>query len=347
MGDVATEVLTFAAETGVESIPDMVSVVYTLPLYVAARTGEMADERARNKGMEEPGAQEYFEAIPFALGSALLERFGAKGIIGLKGAAKETAEEIGKGAIRKGIEAAAKQGAKGLTREGMTEFFQEGVIEYVGEKFGTDAALDWREGLEKGAWASLAGGVYGGVAGATVGAAKADYKTQPELDVKTDKPIKGEEIISPSEDLVEETKLNAKDPASALHSVGRWLWEKPVQGVRTYRTPATDWIADRFFSPTRADAPITQTNDTLDIVQGMNMARGKFINTDLNNILEPLRNRIGNVPSKLDQRLVRALRLRRFLRMLLGSSERRLQKCKRYWSGLAGSTRHRYCQSLK
>jgi len=105
------------------------------------------------------------DAAPFALGSAILERVGAKGITG---AGKKAAEEVGKEAIEGGVKAVLKEGGKAGLKEGGTEFFQEGVLEYIGERFGTDAAMDWKEGAERGGWAALAGGTYGAASGGAV-----------------------------------------------------------------------------------------------------------------------------------------------------------------------------------
>lgn len=157
----AGEVLNYGMEQGIKSIPDMVSVMLNLPGYIVARSGEMGDTRARNKGKEQTDLIDVVEALPAALGSALLERVGAGRI------ANPT--QIGKEALEAGFANAAKKigkdAAESAGTEAATEFVQEGIIEYLGEKLGTGVEMSVREALERGAAGAVAGGVYGGVAG--------------------------------------------------------------------------------------------------------------------------------------------------------------------------------------
>ena len=155
----------FSAETMVESIPYMIS----LPLTFVSMSERIADERAANDGREKSDINDLMTAAPFALGSAILERVGAKGITS---AGKEAAEEVGKEAIEQGVKYVMKEGGKAALKEGGTELFQEGLIEYVGERWGTDAKMSFAEGAERGAWASLAGGTYGFASGTGVATAR-------------------------------------------------------------------------------------------------------------------------------------------------------------------------------
>lgn len=155
------EVLAYGAEQGIKSTADMAAALVALPNYVLARSGEIGEERARNKGKDEAELVDVAEAAPFALGSAILERIGAKGIV------DAGAEEIGKEALKRGLGRIAKEGLKAGGREAATELVQEGVIEYVGEKFGTDAEMSFMEALDRGAAGAVAGGVYGTAAATT------------------------------------------------------------------------------------------------------------------------------------------------------------------------------------
>lgn len=160
LGGEISEVFKYGIETGIQSIPDMAAVVLNLPAYVLARSAEIGTERARNKGMEHATIQETIEAAPFALGSAILERLPIKHAFG------GAAEDLGKEAMKSGLRKVAENTAKTAGLEAATEFFQEGVIEYVGERLGTDAQMSFIEALDRGVAGSVAGGVYAGPMGA-------------------------------------------------------------------------------------------------------------------------------------------------------------------------------------
>ncbi len=174
------EVVSYIGEQGVKSIPDMAAVLLNLPSYIISRSGEIGDTRAKNKGKEQTDLIDVVEAAPFAIGSALLERIGAKGIT------QAGAENFGKEALKAGFKQAAKRtaqaGGKAATKEALTEAVQEGIIEYSGERFGTDAQMSVAEALDQG----LAGAVAGGGTGAALGTGsaaikEATYNPQAEL----------------------------------------------------------------------------------------------------------------------------------------------------------------------
>lgn len=173
------EVFLYSFEQGVKSVPDMVAVMLNMPAYVIARSGEMGETRALNKGKEKPELTDIIEAVPFALGSALLEKIGAKGIT------DAGAEALGKEALKQGFDEVskrvAKEGGKAFVKEAATEALQEGVIEYVGEKYGTDAAMSAYEAFDRGFAGAVAGGPFGGAAGASVAGAKEYYNAPSRL----------------------------------------------------------------------------------------------------------------------------------------------------------------------
>lgn len=175
------EVLAYGAEQGVQSIPDMVAATLSIPAYVLARSGEMGTARAENKGKEDAELTDVLEAAPFALGSAILERIGAKGIT------RVGAENVGKEALKRGVGYAAartaQEGGGAALKEAGTEFVQEGVIEYVGERFGTDAAMSFAEAAEMGAAGAVAGGVYGGAAGTATAGTREATRRSPEAEL--------------------------------------------------------------------------------------------------------------------------------------------------------------------
>jgi len=167
------EVLLYAGETGLASIPDMVGVITSLPVYVTARSNEIGEERARNKGKDKADLTDMMEAAPFALGSALLERFGAKGIAE---AGTDLIEQVGKDALKEILKAGGKAGA----REAGTEAVQEGLIEYVGEKFGTGAKMDFADAFERGLAGAVAGGPFGGAVGTGTAGGRVLLRDSPE-----------------------------------------------------------------------------------------------------------------------------------------------------------------------
>jgi N12 class adenine-specific DNA methylase len=160
------EVLAYGFEQGIKSVPDMVAVTLSLPAYVIARSGEIGETRAQNKGKEKAELTDIVEAAPFALGSAILERIGARGIT------QAGAEAFGAAALKRGVKAAAKRiaaaGGSATLRESGTEFVQEGILEYLGERFGTDAKLDVAEAFDRGLAGLVAGGTFGGAVGTSV-----------------------------------------------------------------------------------------------------------------------------------------------------------------------------------
>lgn len=142
--------------------------------YQAFNTPEESLEYAKGGYKQHWGAgeggstfQENLEAVPFAIGSALLEKIGAGKIAASFG--KTAAKEIGQEVVQAGLKQAAKQVGKRTATaagtEAATEAFQEGVIEFLGEKVGTGAPLNWEEGLERGFFGALGGGVFGGAVG--------------------------------------------------------------------------------------------------------------------------------------------------------------------------------------
>lgn len=162
-GSAYAEVLAYGVEQGVKSIPDMVSVVFALPTYMLARSGEIGEQRAINKGKDKADVTDILEAAPFAVASALLERIGAKGMT------SKVKENLGKEILQRGVKQAAvrvaQEGGKALSKEAITEAVQEGMIEYVGEHYGTDVKMDLNEALDRAAAGAVAGGVFGGAVG--------------------------------------------------------------------------------------------------------------------------------------------------------------------------------------
>lgn len=159
------EALSFGLEQGVVSLPDMAATVFALPAYILARSEEIGQERAVNKGLEQGTLAETIEAAPFAIGSAILEKILPERVI--KGMSKTELESVGQqileGATSKVKEVLART-TDGLIIEASTEAVQEGIIEYIGETYGTDKDIDIDEMIDR----ALGGAVGGGIAGAGI-----------------------------------------------------------------------------------------------------------------------------------------------------------------------------------
>jgi len=121
-----TQFIPFAMEQGLISLPDMAAAVAVLPVYVAARTGEIGQERAENDMRDQATSGDLLNALPAAAASSMLDRFGAQKLFGMTDTIKDaTLKEIGKAAGRR---AAIESG---------TEALQE-PIEQTGAALGTE-----------------------------------------------------------------------------------------------------------------------------------------------------------------------------------------------------------------
>lgn len=116
----------FVLEQGIESAPAMgvVAIPYAgIPLTAASQTGNIAADRAANDGTGPVTGENLWDAAPWAIGSAVLDKIGLKGIT----------NPAGKTVVGKVAGAA--------TREGLTEATQSG-LEYTGGSLGTKAGFD-------------------------------------------------------------------------------------------------------------------------------------------------------------------------------------------------------------
>jgi len=148
----------FIVSTGIVSLPDMVAALTVLPVYVAARTGEVAQERAEMNLKKDATVEDFVVALPSAVVMSFFERIGARSIFGLDDAVKVY------GDIPRAVGVAA-------LKEGITEFGQE-QIEYAATNIGTIQGWEIAESLERG----LAGFVGGSGAGGLIRAGTGTYQ---------------------------------------------------------------------------------------------------------------------------------------------------------------------------
>lgn len=235
----AAELFAAGNESLLTSAPDMAGAVGVLPVYVAARTGEIANERAKNKGLDRPTQIEINEAAPFALASSLLERILPGRVLrGAGEVSEQVAKEISDGAIRYVMQKAASEAGKSALIEGGTEFVQEGVIEYIGQRYGTGAAMDANEAISQGVEAAILGGIGGGTLGAGKGAYDGviDTRKQAPLDGDIDLPQNGEEIGG---GIVDDLQQENSSPLQLSHNPQRMVvmpdgttaWESEISDL--------------------------------------------------------------------------------------------------------------------
>lgn len=114
------------------------------------------------------------------------------------------------------------------------------------------------------------------------------------------------ELLKPIADKVEafrETlKLAANGSTSIYNAVGATLFFKSVQRVRDFNTPAAKSLADLIYADefsTRVVSP--------DLIQRTMGARGEY-QFRMNEILNPIRGRLGQVPKKVSEQIYEGLR---------------------------------------
>ena len=185
-GELATLLPRYGAETLISSYPEMVAS-YLNPFLGAATIGEGIAQSRRQNGSTAGGTADFAFAMPFALASALVERWGTGKLVerfGDAGARRllEMSGRLGPSLSASAVRAAAVPvGAAGrLAVKGVQEAGQEAVqepIEYLGEATGTENAPTAQGAADR----AILGGLGGmGMAG-NIGAAQALTERNPAL----------------------------------------------------------------------------------------------------------------------------------------------------------------------
>ncbi|GAB5503429.1 DUF7178 family protein [Pyruvatibacter sp.] len=220
--------LDYGIDAGITSAPDMVAALLSLPTYAAARTGEIANERAGNDEREDASVTDYAIAAPTAAASAALERVGAKGFL----------TATGKNLFTRFTGAAGKEAG--------TEFIQE-FAEDAATTTGTEVGFDPLRAADRGLAGAVAGGVYGGtasgakdvaVAAGRGGKAAVDYAR----DTQTRNAIRLDPDQAQSDRRVQRMFLDAKDASVSQnggtqdvledHSVMKNVWHNVKHDVK-------------------------------------------------------------------------------------------------------------------
>lgn len=209
----------FALEEGVVSLPDMAAAVLSLPLYTASRVGGIGQERAQNDARSEATVEDLVAALPAAAGSALLERFGTKGVLG-----------IGDELTGRGVRAIAGAAGRAGTRELLTEAGQEG-LEYAGASVGTEAGFDPVTALDR----MAQGAVIGGPFGATVRGATATAEDLQRRFVEREAQAAGADQAAQTfqdlTDLSAASRLREREPATFQQFVEQATENGPAENI--------------------------------------------------------------------------------------------------------------------
>lgn len=153
LGERASRVANFVPETLVGSAPDMAAAVAALPAYIAARTNEVAENRATNDQRANPSLTDLAVAAPAATAESLLERLTTMRLLPGGGGA----------AVRPGVAAAAGRVASETGIQGASGAVEE-AIPYLAETLGTQAPTTGRGLAEALATGLVSEGALGGAA---------------------------------------------------------------------------------------------------------------------------------------------------------------------------------------
>jgi hypothetical protein len=182
-----------------QSIPYMLNA----PVTALAIGGNTARERVNNtEGKLAPDGEDVAISAVVGTASGVLERLLPKMIFRpgetmTQAEAKAIADSATKYAIGK----IGKEAARGATVEALTESIQTGVLEYVGQRYGTDKAMSLQEAAMQGLEGALIGGGIGGGLGAVRGAVDARRnvgaaRSAAVGDGDVDLPVNGEQLRS-------------------------------------------------------------------------------------------------------------------------------------------------------
>ena len=155
--ELATETLKYVYDQGIHSLVHM--PLFASPIGMAAETLYMTQDIAEQNafyGSGDVDMDRLTKALPFAISTVALDFLGARGIFT---AGQDIASDVTTDFLNMGAKAFAKHvgaaGGKAGLRESTTEFVQ-GIIEYVGDRFGTEQKIDVMEALEQGGCCALA-----------------------------------------------------------------------------------------------------------------------------------------------------------------------------------------------
>jgi hypothetical protein len=98
----------------------MLGALFALPVYVPSFLGQLAAERAENDNRQDFNVGDMLAVLPAATAGALLERLGARGILGIddaltSGRLSEIGKAIGRATVREGATETIEETLEHLT----------------------------------------------------------------------------------------------------------------------------------------------------------------------------------------------------------------------------------------
>ncbi|CAB4198774.1 hypothetical protein UFOVP1324_1, partial [uncultured Caudovirales phage] len=222
--------LPYAMEQGIVSIPDMVAVMANMPGYVAARTGEIGQTRAKNDERTDATVGDLMAALPAATASALLEKIGTHGILGIDEA------------VAKGVGGVIKETGKAALKEGATEASQE-FVEGLGEQVGTKKGVDLGALADRMLAAGVAGAGYGGptrAVGASIQATVGAHEAK--LNAAEQATTQGQ-TVSDMMSAAQASALRTRDPQTFHDFVASVSQDTPVEKVYVQASDLVDALA--------------------------------------------------------------------------------------------------------
>jgi len=212
-------VIPFALESGLVSLPDMAAALVLLPSYVISRAGVIGQTRAQNDGREDATVGDLAAALPPAAASAFLERLGTMGILGV-------GEELASATVRGVLGAAGRAGLQ----EGITEALQSGV-EYAGTNLGTQAGFSPVDALDQMAAGAVAGTPFGATVRAATATGEAVAARYARDDADAQAGEQASQTLGELAALAEASKLRERDPQTFQQFIEQASEGTPVENV--------------------------------------------------------------------------------------------------------------------
>jgi len=244
-------VLGFIGESGVSSLPGMAAAVVSMPRYALSMVGDIAQQRAANRGRGEgvTGADLVAAAVTSGL-VATGERFGGKlakgGGSGATPLRRVGQAFIGEAATEAAQEAVQTIGEQAFTREG------EGLV----------AGVDPTEMAKRMAAGALVGGPMGGVMSTGVEGGRALRRaTRPPTEPTTEAEVVTEEVITRPASEVEAEYTQVRETLRAVSQDPRFDNTKHAEDLNTRAVELAEELqaarASEAAAPTETEAPPT------------------------------------------------------------------------------------------
>jgi hypothetical protein len=212
-------VIPYALESGLVSLPDMAAALTVLPAYVVSRMGEIGQDRAQNDARPEATVGDLTAALPAAAASAFLERLGTMGILGV-------GDELAHATLRGVLSASARAG---LT-EGLTEAGQS-LVEYAGTNLGTEAGFNPVTALDQMAAGAVAGTPFGATVRGVTATVEVVTRRNEQGEVDAAAGEQAAQTLGELATLAEASKLRERDSQTFQQFIEQASEGTPVENV--------------------------------------------------------------------------------------------------------------------